>query len=101
MHHPNTYYKELTKVYKKAGIEGASLHTLCHTFASHLIMKGVDPRTVQEYLGHSSLQITEKYSHLSKSHKQEAINVLNFTDEVETKWKQIEKREDKLLGINQ
>jgi site-specific recombinase XerD len=54
-------------------------------------MKGIDPRTVQEYLGHSSLQITEKYSHLSKSHKQEAINVLNFNDEVETKLKQIEK----------
>jgi integrase len=87
-HHPNTYYKELMKVYKKAGIEGANLHTLRHTFASHLIMKGVDPRTVQEYLGHSSIQVTEKYSHLSKSHKREAINVLNFS-EVETKLKQI------------
>jgi integrase len=92
-HHPNTYYKELKKVYKKAGIQGANLHALRHTFASHLIMKGVDPRTVQEYLGHSSLQITEKYSHLSKSHKQEAINVLDFSERVETKLKQIGKME--------
>jgi integrase len=88
MHHPNTYYKEIMKIYKGAGVTGANLHTLRHTFASHLIMKGVDPRTVQEYLGHSSIQITEKYSHLSKSHKREAINVLNFA-EVETKLKQI------------
>lgn len=89
LHHPNTYYKEIVKVYKKAGVAGANLHTLRHTFASHLIMKGVDPRTVQEYLGHSSLQITEKYSHLSKSHRREAINVLSFSDPIETELKQI------------
>jgi integrase len=89
LHRPNTYYKETMKVYKRAGVEGANLHTLRHTFASHLIMKGVDPRTVQEYLGHSSLQITEMYSHLSKSHKREAINVLHFGDPVETNLKQI------------
>jgi integrase len=89
LHHPDTYYRQLIRIYKKAGIQGANLHTLRHTFASHLIMKGVDPRTVQEYLGHSSLQITEKYSHLSKSHKQEAINVLDFSENVETKLKQI------------
>jgi integrase len=88
-HHPIYYYKELMKVYKKVGIEGANLHTLRHTFASHLIMKGVDPRTVQEYLGHSTIQVTEKYSHLSKSHKREAINALSFIGKDETKWKQI------------
>jgi site-specific recombinase XerD len=80
---------EIMKVYKKAGIQGTNLHTLRHTFASHLIMKGVDPRTVQEYLGHSSLQITEKYSHLSKSHRRGAINVLSFGAPIETKLKQI------------
>jgi integrase len=88
LHHPNTYLKMLKRIYKKAGIEGANLHTLRHTFASHLIMKGVDPRTVQEYLGHSSIQITEKYSHLSKSHKREAIKILSFSGDVETKLKQ-------------
>ena len=88
LHHPNTYYKMIMQIYKKAGIEEANLHTLRHTFASHLIMKGVDPRTVQEYLGHSSLQITEKYSYLSKSHKREAINVLSFVGKDETKLKQ-------------
>ncbi len=89
LYHPNSYYREIAKVYKKAGIEGANMHTLRHTFASHLIMKGVDPRTVQEYLGHSSIQVTEKYSHLSKSHKREAIEVLDFSDKIETNPKQM------------
>jgi integrase len=89
LHSPIYYSKEIQKIYKRVGIEGANLHTLRHTFASHLIMKGVDPRTVQEYLGHSSIQVTEKYSHLSKSHKREGIKVLSFIAEDETKLKQI------------
>ena len=52
-------------------------------------MKGVDPKTVQEYLGHSTIQVTEKYSHLLKSHKHQAIDVLNFLNGSETKLKQI------------
>jgi integrase len=89
LYHPNSYYREIAKVYRKAGIEGANMHSLRHTFASHLIMKGVDARTVQEYLGHSTIQVTEKYSHLSKSHKREAIEVLDFSRNIETKVKQL------------
>lgn len=98
LHHQGTYLKMLKRIYKKAGIEGANLHTLRHTFASHLIMKGVDPRTVQEYLGHSTIQITEKYSHLSKSHKREAIKILSFPAEVETKLKQNAQEGNKSIG---
>jgi len=86
---PNSYYREIAKIYKKAGIEEANMHTTRHTFASHLIMQGVDSRTVQEYLGHSTIQVTEKYSHLSKSHKRQAIEVLNFSKRSETKLKQM------------
>jgi integrase len=86
---PNSYYREIAKIYKKAGIEEANMHTTRHTFASHLMMQGVDPRTVQEYLGHSTIQVTEKYSHLSKSHKRQAIEVLNFSRGIETKLKQM------------
>lgn len=91
LYQPNSYYREVAKVYKRAGVEGANMHTLRHSFASHLIMKGVGPRTVQEYLGHSTIQVTEKYSHLSKSHMREAIEVLSFVNERETKLKQIGK----------
>jgi hypothetical protein len=44
---------------------------------------------VQEYLGHSTIQITEKYSHLSISHERDAIRVLGFIENNETKLKQI------------
>ena len=84
-HHPIYYYKKLKKIYKKVGIEGAKIHTLRHAFASHLIMERVDPRTVQEYLGNSTIQVNEKYFHRSKSHKHEAIKALNSIAEDETK----------------
>lgn len=73
----------------KAGIVDVSLHGLRHTFASYLIRKGVDSRTVQEYLAHSIIQVTEKYSHLSKSHKREAIKVLDSSRDIETELKQM------------
>ncbi|MDA2924159.1 tyrosine-type recombinase/integrase [Acidobacteria bacterium AH-259-L09] len=53
-----------------------------HTFASHLVMAGVDLMTVKELLGHKSLKMTERYSHLSPNHKAKAVEVLdNLCDE--------------------
>lgn len=55
------------------------LHNLRHTFASHLIMSGVDMLTVSRYLGHSDIKITEKYySHLSPGHYQHSIEKLPY-----------------------
>jgi site-specific recombinase XerD len=93
LYQPNRFLKKLKKISKRAGVKEVNLHTLRHTFASHLIMKGVDPRTVQEYLGHSSIQVTEKYSHLSKGHKFQAIQVLNFNNQDGTKLTQIGRAE--------
>ena len=52
-------------------------HSLRHTFASHLIMKGVDLITVKELLGHSSVEATMIYVHLSLKHKTMAIESAN------------------------
>jgi len=48
-------------------------HDLRHTFASHLIMAGVDLVTVKELLGHKTINITNRYTHLAQEHKAQAV----------------------------
>ena len=54
----------LGRLYTRLGIDGASVHTLRHTFATHSLRKGVSLLVVKEVLGHSSLLSTERYLHL-------------------------------------
>jgi integrase len=69
------------KAYRKAGIEGAGIQTLRHTFASHLVMNGVPLLTVSRLLGHASVKTTERYAHLSPGHLKDAMNAVSFCDE--------------------
>ena len=58
----------------RAGITPAiAFHGLRHTAASHLAMKGVPLTVIAEQLGHASIAMTRRYSHLSKSYVSEAI----------------------------
>ena len=70
--------KPFTRACTDAGLAGTgvSLHTLRHTFASNLVMAGVDLKTVQEYGGWSDLSLVQRYSHLSASHKAKAIETI-------------------------
>jgi len=69
--------RSFTTALRKAGIRNAVFHTLRHTFASHLVMAGADLTTVKELLGHKSLTMTMRYSHLSPSHKLSAVKLLD------------------------
>jgi integrase len=60
----------------KAALENFTFHTLRHSFASRLVMQGVDIRTVAELMGHKTIQMTMRYAHLSPEHKLDAVRRL-------------------------
>jgi integrase len=70
---------------EKAAIKDFTFHCLRHTFASRLVMAGVDLRTVQELLGHKSIQMTCRYAHLAPTHQLAAVEKLVKSVEVQTR----------------
>jgi len=69
--------KGFSAALKRAGIEDFHFHDLRHTFGSHLVMQGVDLKTVQQVMGHKDIKMTMRYSHLSPEYVQEAIGRLD------------------------
>ncbi|HMK29501.1 MAG TPA: site-specific integrase [Terriglobales bacterium] len=65
---------------RAAGLTDFTWHCLRHTFASRLVMAGVDIRTVAELLGHKTLAMTMRYAHLAPDHQRAAVEKLERTD---------------------
>lgn len=64
---------------KKANINkrGVSIHTLRHSYATHLLEAGVNIRVIQRYMGHRMLETTMKYLHLTKKGQEDAYQIIN------------------------
>jgi len=76
---PNSVSKCFKGYVRKIGLdERYTFHTLRHTFASHLVQKGVSLYIVSKLLGHSDIKTTQIYSHLAPQTFHDAINVLDF-----------------------
>jgi site-specific recombinase XerD len=65
---PRTLNRVCQDAAKAAGIQKwITMHTLRHSFATHLLESGIDIRTIQKLLGHAKLETTSRYTHVSNA----------------------------------
>jgi len=69
---------KLEKAAKVAGLCQLYPHALRHTFASHLVMPGVDLPTVQRLMGHKDIKTTMRYAHLAPDHLRMGMAMVDF-----------------------
>ncbi len=67
----------LRRARARSGVAHLGWHALRHTFASHLVMRGVSIKAVQDLLGHATLEVTLRYAHLSPDVTRNAVLALD------------------------
>ena len=76
----SSIYRRFNSAAQRAGVRGGTLHTGRHTYASWLAKKGVSLYKISKLLGHSNLNQTQRYSHLSLDDLSEAVRLLEDED---------------------
>lgn len=71
-----TSFCHLQEACKRTGIERVGWHTFRHTFASQLVTRGASMKAVQDLLGHSTVNMTQRYAHLAPEALRDAISLL-------------------------
>lgn len=73
----NDHRNKFLTAIEKAKIADFKFHDLRHTFASYLVMAGVPLNTIRELLGHSTINMVLRYSHLTPDHKSDSMEKLS------------------------
>ena len=80
--YPTTLQKKVHRAVRELGLtKRATVHSLRHSFATHLIEAGYDIRTIQELLGHSHLETTMIYTHVAQRNKAGVVSPLERLNE--------------------
>ena len=82
----NACRRPLWRACKRAGIRRIGWHALRHSFASQLVMRGASMKAVQELLGHSTIEMTMRYAHLSPDARRSAVRLLDVREPVALTW---------------
>jgi site-specific recombinase XerD len=78
--HRGTTQRAFTRAYRASGIEKhVSIHSLRHSYATHLIEAGLNLRSLQQQLGHSDPQTTARYVRLTEKSKQNSADLIDHT----------------------
>lgn len=70
-------WKMISKYSLLIGLDGVSPHILRHSFATHLVQRGADSRSVQSLLGHNDIGTTQIYTHVTNTHLRTAFDVFH------------------------
>jgi len=77
----------LRRALARSDLRAIGWHTLRHSFASQLVMRGAPLKSVQELLGHSTIEMTMRYSHLSPDARRQAVRLLDAKGSAVLLWK--------------